>query len=255
MENKNPNSIKILVANDFPNDGMNVAQRLREYGFHAYSKPKDGNVILKSIAMETPDVVIMDINIPQVDSLSIIRRVRKTALNAPLFIITSSYENAAIEKRLLDNGASYFLLKPFDYIGLCDIINDIVQDNEQYITETLESVVTEIIHKVGVSTKIKGFHYLRTAIMSSYENKMFLKNITTKLYPEIASKYNTTKSRVERDIRHALTSAWKKGNPTALNQLLGHALEITDKRPTNSEFISLVTESLIMKYKYSPLEV
>lgn len=254
MDKKNPSSIKIMVANELPGDGIIVAEQLRNYGFYAYTRPRDGRIILKSITSEKPDVVIMDLNIPHIDSLSIIRRIRNIGLSTPLFIITSMYENPAVEKKLLESGASYFLLKPVDFMGLCEIVDDIVQDNERHTRETLESAVTEIIHKIGVSTRIKGFHYLRTAIISSYENKMFLKNITTKLYPEIAVQYNTTQSRVERDIRHALTSAWKNGNPEALNQILGRALEVNGKRPTNSEFISLVTESLIMRYKYSSIE-
>jgi len=245
------NKIKVLICDDSAEDGIKTANALRTYGFYTYTRPKDGKLIFDAIIKEKPDVIVMDMNIINIDSLSLVRRIKRKNLNSPLFIITSSYENSFMEKKLLENGASYFLLKPFDCEGLCEIINDLVQDNELCRYETLESIVTEIIHKVGIPTKIKGFRYLRTAILSSYENNLLLKNVTTQLYPDIARQYNTTGICVERDIRHAITSAWEKGNPLALNEFFEYPLEVGKKRPTNSEFISLITENLLIKYRYS----
>lgn len=248
------NNIKVLICNDIADDGIQVANKLRTYGFYAYTRHKDGNIILDSIAVDNPDVVVMDFNIPYIDSLSIIRRVKRTALNSPIFIVTSQYENPYAEKRLIDSGASYFLLKPFDCEGLCEIINDIIQDNE-CCYETLETVVTEIIHRIGIPTKIKGFSYLRSAVIASYNSSMLLNNVTTMLYPKIADIYNTTGICVERNIRNAIDSAWKNGTPSILSEITGYSCKAGKKRPTNSELISLITESLLVKYKYSLMEM
>ncbi|MGN0676832.1 MAG: sporulation initiation factor Spo0A C-terminal domain-containing protein [Ruminococcus sp.] len=249
------NNIKVLICNDIADDGIQVANKLRTYGFYAYTRHKDGKVILESIASDNPDVVVMDFNIPHIDSLSLIRRVKRTGLNSPVFIVTSQYENPYAEKRLIDSGASYFLLKPFDCEGLCEIINGIIQDNEYCNCETLETVVTEIIHRIGIPTKIKGFSYLRSAVIASYNNSILLNNVTTMLYPKIAGIYNTTGICVERNIRNAIDSAWKNGNPATLNEMLGYNFKSDKKRPTNSELISLITESLLVKYKYSLMEM
>lgn len=242
---------KVLVCDENTNEGIKLANTLRAYGFYTYTRRKDGNVVFNSIISDKPDVVIMDSHMINMDALSLIKRLKKTEMKSPTFIVTSMFENPSMEKKLMENGVSYFLLKPFDCEGLCEIISDIIQDNESYGCERLESIVTEIIHKIGVPTKIKGFDYLRTAILASYENNMLLKNVTTRLYPGIAKKFNTTEIRVERDIRHAITSAWSKGNPQALNEIFGYTLQLGEKRPTNSEFISLITENLLIRYKYS----
>lgn len=243
------NNIKVLICNDIADDGIRVANKLRTYGFYAYTRHKDGNVILDSIAIDNPDVVVMDSNIPYIDSLSLIRRVKRTALNSPFFIVTSQYKNPYAEKMLIDSGASYFLLKPFDCEGLCEIINSIIQDNE-CCNETIESVVTETIHRIGIPTKIKGFSYLRSAVVESYNDSVLLNNVTTKLYPKIAHIYNTSGICVERNIRNAIDSAWKNGTPSVLNEITGYRYKSGKKRPTNSELISLITENLLVKYKY-----
>lgn len=247
------NNTKVLIGDDSAGYGVKVANKLRNYGFYTYTRRKDGNVLLDAIVKDMPDVVVIDMDTINIDALSLIRRVKRTDFKSPSFIVTSSYENSFVQKQIMDSGASYFLLKPFDCEGLCEIINDIIQNNEQQSCDTIESIVTEIIYKIGIPAKLKGFGYLRTAIIASFEHPGFLTSVTTQLYPFIANQYNTTSSRVERNIRHAIDHAWSKGKPEILGSLLGYSFEVCIEKPTNAEFIALITHNIIMKYKCSPI--
>jgi two-component system response regulator (stage 0 sporulation protein A) len=166
----------------------------------------------------------------------------------------------------MENGASYYMIKPFNVEALGDRIQSLFNqstytDTKKDITNNfnksdnnlplndLEIIVTDIIHQLGVPAHVKGYHYLREAIVSSITDKSLLESVTKKLYPYVAQKFSTTPSRVERAIRHAIEIAWDRGNLDTINSFFGYTVNTCKGKPTNSEFIALVTDKLRLKYR------
>jgi two-component system response regulator (stage 0 sporulation protein A) len=165
------------------------------------------------------------------------------------FIITSAIQNSFIERQVFESGAAYFLVKPFEAENLCSIIKSIAQKTASADCTDAEIIVTNIIHKLGVPAHIKGYHYLRTAILEASKDRRLLDSITKCLYPLVAEKYSTTPSRVERAIRHAIELAWDRGNAEVLESFFGYTINTYRGKPTNSEFIALITDKLILQRK------
>lgn len=243
------NKIKVLIGDDSAESGVSIANKLRERGMYAYTRRKDCNVILDSVKNDPPDVVVLDISAQNGDAVSVMKRVRELGVKFPVFIVTSAYDNEFIERQIMDNGASKFLLKPYDADDLCSAINSALGDRANSLSDDMEIVVTDIIHQLGVPAHIKGYHYLRTAILYSIEDKNLLDSVTKLLYPTVAGIYETTSSRVERAIRHAIEIAWDRGNVDTLNSFFGYTVDTSKGKPTNSEFIALITDKLRLRYK------
>lgn len=243
------NKIKVLIGDDSAETGVSIANKLRERGMYAYTRRKDCGVILESIKNDPPDVAVLDITAQNGDVVSIMKRVRELGVKFPAFIVTSSYDNEFIERQVMDNGASRFLLKPYDADDLCSAINSALGERANSLSDDMEIVVTDIIHQLGVPAHIKGYHYLRTAILYSIEDKNLLDSVTKLLYPTVAGIYDTTSSRVERAIRHAIEIAWDRGNVDTLNSFFGYTVDTGKGKPTNSEFIALITDKLRLRYK------
>ena len=240
------NKVKVLIGDDSAETGVSIANKLRERGMYAYTRRKDCGVILDSIKKDPPDAAVIDISTQNGDIISVMKGVKELGIKPPAFIITSSYDNEFIENQVMDNGASRFLLKPYDADDLCSAINSAIGDR---VSDDMEVVVTDIIHQLGVPAHIKGYHYLRTAILHSIEDKKLLDSVTKLLYPTVASIYDTTSSRVERAIRHAIEIAWDRGNVDTLNSFFGYTVDTGKGKPTNSEFIALITDKLRLRYK------
>ena len=153
----------------------------------------------------------------------------------------------------MQNGASYFMLRPFDFMTLCDRITALVEKGSAGVMkqdeEDMEVIVTDVIHQLGVPAHIKGYHYLREAILASLANGALLESVTKSLYPTVAERFETTPSRVERAIRHAIEIAWDRGNLDTLNSFFGYTVDTSKGKPTNSEFIALITDKIRLKYK------
>lgn len=241
--------VKVLIGDDSAETGVSIANKLRERGMYAYTRRKDCGVILESIKNDPPDVAVLDITAQNGDVVSIMKRVRELGVKFPVFIVTSAYDNEFIERQVMDNGASKFLLKPYDADDLCAAINSALGDKANSLSDDMEIVVTDIIHQLGVPAHIKGYHYLRTAILYSIEDKTLLDSVTKLLYPTVAGIYETTSSRVERAIRHAIEIAWDRGNVDTLNSFFGYTVDTGKGKPTNSEFIALITYKLLLRYK------
>lgn len=191
--NDNDKQDQNLIGDDSAQYGVACASSLRAMGFFVITRPKDGLTIYDAIKNEQPDVVIADAVMPSLDAIELIRKIQNSSYQKPLFIITSAYENSFIETQVMNAGASYFMLKPFDIkiLGeriksMLDIDTDISSDssytkNKQSIN--LEIIVTDIIHQIGVPAHIKGYHYLREAIIQSVNDKEMLESVTKLLYP------------------------------------------------------------------------
>lgn len=253
------NKIKVLIGDDSVEYGIACASSLRGKGLYVVTRPKDGNVILESIKNDAPDVVVIDAILPHIDAIDIMKKIAASNCHKPAFIITSSYDNTFVERQVMQNGASYFMLRPFDTATLGDRILSLTQEtgskdrSSSGITlsseQDMEIIVTDVIHQLGVPAHIKGYHYLREAILSSLNDPELLESVTKSLYPSVAQKFQTTSSRVERAIRHAIEIAWDRGNLDTLNAFFGYTVNTCKGKPTNSEFIALITDKLRLQYK------
>lgn len=247
--------VKVLIGDDTAEYGVSCASVLRSQGMFAYTRPKNGNTVLESIRNDTPDVVVIDAVLPHMDAIELMKKANAGGGKRPAFIVTSSYDNSFVEQQVMRNGASYFMLKPFDMSVLGERISLLTEKQPLGAIRTrakqdLAITVTDIIHQLGVPAHIKGYHYLRTAIVSSYHEPALLESVTKQLYPRVANQYHTTPSRVERAIRHAIEIAWDRGNLDTLNAFFGYTVNTCKGKPTNSEFIALITDKLRLQHTH-----
>lgn len=235
---------------------------------------KDGLEALKQIEEKKPDLVVLDIIMPHLDGLGVLEKLNNMNLNPmPRIIVLSAVGQDKITQRAITLGADYYVVKPFDMDVFTKRIRQMfnntissADNNRRTISlletpevkyETrkepvdLESEITNIIHEIGVPAHIKGYMYLREAITMVVNDMELLSAVTKELYPSIAKKYNTTASRVERAIRHAIEVAWGRGQVDAINKLFGYTIHNDKGKPTNSEFIAMVADKLRLKNKVS----
>ncbi len=228
---------------------------------------KDGNEACDLIAERLPDIVILDIIMPHLDGLGVLEKMRSMSLKKrPTFIILSAVGQDKITQRALALGAEYYIVKPFDMEVLVSRIRQLkdgghspviksdctMETKTHYhapVQRNLEVEVTNIMHEIGVPAHIKGYQYLRDAIMMVVKDLDIINSITKQLYPSIAHGYNTTPSRVERAIRHAIEVAWSRGQVEAIDALFGYTVSIGKGKPTNSEFIAMVADKLRLEMK------
>ena len=247
------NQIKVLIGNDTADCGMKWAGAMKSAGMYAITRRCDGNSVLNSIKSEVPDVAVLDEKMPFCDAIEVIRRLKAEKKYVPAVIIVTNISNPQLERDAMNAGASCVLVKPIDPQFLVTRISQICGFESEPTTvpdETdLECAVTEIIHQVGIPAHIKGYHYLRTAIMLSVNNDEMINCITKLLYPTVAKRYQTTSSRVERAIRHAIEIAWDRGDIDVLTRIFSYTVHTTRGKPTNSEFIALIADHLRLKFK------
>ncbi len=255
------NNLKILIGNDIPDQGILWANTLKSAGAFAVTRKANGMILLQYMKeYSMPDIVIMEAKMAGLDAAGLIREMKKLG-ELPIIIITSDYAAPMLEQELMYMGAKVFMVKPIDPSELMKAIGEVGSggvaaaiDFSPAITDTpeqqdLECIVTDIIHQIGIPAHIKGYHFLRYAIMLSVENSEMINSITKLLYPTVAAKFNTTSSRVERAIRHAIELAWDRGDLDVLNSYFGYTIRNTKGKPTNSEFIALISDKLRLQIK------
>lgn len=254
--------LKIVIADDSTELGQNCAKALKGFGMDVLLCSKDGQRVLDTVKKEKPDVILADVFMPNLDILGVLNGLNDiNSKERPMVMAMSSFDNQRLEKETLDAGASYYFLKPFDINTMAERIiqlsgwkNEIspvvVKDNVVTDPE-LELMVTEIIHQIGVPAHIKGYHYLREAIILSVKNSDILGSVTKLLYPTVAKNHGTTSSRVERAIRHAIEVAWDRGDIDVLNSYFGYTIQNDRGKPTNSEFIAMISDKLRLRLKIS----
>ncbi|MGN1386688.1 MAG: sporulation transcription factor Spo0A [Bacillus sp. (in: firmicutes)] len=232
----------------------------------------NGQDCLNSLQNLEPDVLILDIIMPHLDGLAVLQKLReKQNKQMPSVIMLTAFGQEEVTKKAVELGASYFILKPFDMDHLGSTIrlvsgqstgmSNIIKPSSHTSTyrnvqlenkpKNLDASITSIIHEIGVPAHIKGYLYLREAISMVYNDIELLGSITKVLYPDIAKKYNTTASRVERAIRHAIEVAWSRGNIESISALFGYTVSMSKAKPTNSEFIAMVADKLRLEHKAS----
>lgn len=255
-------NLKIVIAEDETEFSKNCAKILKSYGMDVVSTQKDGLKVISKVKTEKPDVLIADIFMPNIDILGVIDEINKMPVTErPLVMALSNYANPRLEKEILEAGATYYFIKPFDISIMAERIIKMARWENQtqplkidrtMVSDTdLEFMITEIIHQIGVPAHIKGYHYLREAIMLSIKNTEIINSVTKLLYPTVAKKYATTPSRVERAIRHAIEVAWDRGDIDVLNGYFGYTIQVERGKPTNSEFIAMISDKLRLKLKIS----
>ena len=251
MENK----IKLLLTEE-PNEFDEETLRfLNSKNFSVHYSAKDGEELLNKINEIHPDVVLFDLFLTRLDGISVMRHIRNESNCSPLFIAFSNYRSALLEQEAMNNGASYFVLKPYNINDLTENITMLmntknIMNNQGYQSNlNIEVKVTEILHQIGVPAHIKGYHYLRDSILMSIEKPEIINAVTKELYPSVALQYETTSSRVERAIRHAIEVAWDRGDVDVLNSYFGYTIHNSRGKPTNSEFIAMISDKLRLQLK------
>lgn len=268
------NKIKILLADDNKDFCDVVSGYLnKQEDIEVSGVAYDGIDAFNKIRDLHPDIAIIDGIMPRLDGLGVLEKLSKSTnlTSKPICIMLSAMSQEKITQRALELGAEYYIVKPFDMESLASRIRqlkyekgskniaplsasqNIVQNQSMpsHSAYDLETKVTNILHEIGVPAHIRGYHYMREAIIMSVNDMDVLNYITKELYPSIAKKCNTTPSRVERAIRHAIEVAWNRGKIDAIDSLFGYTINNHKGKPTNSEFIALIADRLRLEQKAS----
>lgn len=260
----------IAIAEDNPQMMSLLNDMLeKEEGFRVIGKADNGEDAYEMIVDKKPDLVLMDVIMPKMDGISVMEKLRKeqAVKKMPSFIMVTAAGSEHVASDAFHLGARYFIMKPFNRDMVMERIRHVcagsgkpaaVPEKEQvapyvdkgeYIRQNLEHDVTKLLHEIGIPAHIKGYQYLRDAVAISVMEEEMLVSVTKVLYPTIAKQHNTTSSRVERAIRHAIEVAWTRGRLETIDELFGYTINTGKGKPTNSEFIALVSDKLRLEYK------
>ncbi len=250
---------KILIADENNEVRNHIHERLAFSGAGLIDEVKNGDEAMKMISRQSYDIVISDLWLPSLDAASIMKRTAESGKNAPSFVILTQVSTPSVLMEANRAGASLCMPKPIDYDTFSDKIDMILKNRSNSSASSdktnaadkidMETQVTRIIHQIGVPAHIKGYQYLRTAILMTISDNDVINSVTKVLYPSVAKKYQTTTSRVERAIRHAIEVAWDRGDVDTLNSYFGYTIQNSRGKPTNSEFIAMIADNMRLKYK------
>lgn len=257
------NKIKVVLADDNREFCEILNQFISSHEeFEIVGIANDGIETLEIVDKEKPEILVLDIIMPHLDGLEVLERLHNSESDYfPHVIILSAVGQDKITQRAIKLGAAYYVIKPFDFEVFIKRLREIVgiESDNLHIRENqnsysplkinftgnnLDSKITKIIHDIGIPAHIKGYLYLREAISLVIDDMDYLGSITKGLYPKVADKFNTTPTRVERAIRHAIEVAWTRGNVETINRFFGYTVDNTKGKPTNSEFIALIADKL-----------
>lgn len=257
------NKISVLIADDNKVFTDELADYLKTTpDLTVAGVAYNGNEALGMISETSPDVVILDVIMPERDGLGVLKQLSNLKIKRPICIVLSVTGNNSIMETAMKLGADYYLLKPQtmpaivdtirNFAGISHAVLPVVEKISSAPAEKpvdLETLVTEFIHELGVPAHIKGYQYIRSAIMMVVEDMELLNYITKQLYPTIAKQYKTTSSRVERAIRHSIEVAWSRGKPETMDEIFGYTVDTGKGKPTNSEFIAMVADRIRLQTK------
>ena len=264
--------ITVLIADDNEEFSRTLATYLEnEEDMEIVGMVKDGVEAVEKVKELSPDVAILDVIMPHLDGLGVLERINNSnVIKKPICIMLSAVGQDKITQKAIALGAEYYVVKPFDIELLIRRIREIknfrpmpnnnfisrettqrsyIEINNMKGNENLEALVTNMIHEVGVPAHIKGYQYLREAIIMVINDIDVINQITKSLYPKIADKFTTTPSRVERAIRHAIEVAWGRGQQDVVENIFGYTISAAKGKPTNSEFIAMIADKLRLELK------
>ena len=275
-ESTHKSAIDVLIADDNEELCQLVGQFIRQQeDLNLIGTVHDGRELMHELEDEAPDIILLDIVMPRLDGIGVLERMKKRNFSSkPRVLVLTAFGQEQITRRAFELGADYFILKPFDLNLLAKRIREIVRGDEieqasspavkkNFSTRTGAnsgqeensavfdpvSEITSIIQSVGIPANIKGYRYIRTAISMVVENVDMMEAVTKELYPAVADEYDTTASRVERAIRHAIEVAWNRGNTDVMARYFGYTVDSRRGKPTNSEFIALIADRVRMKLR------
>lgn len=253
--------VKVAIADD----NRELLKTMEQY-FQGHAEieiiatASNGKVCLQMLEEFTPDILLLDIIMPHLDGLAVLESMyQNEKMSSIQVIMLTAFGQEDVMKQAVDLGASYFMLKPFEFDQLLQKIlhcagqkatlpkkTSVLQPTvpQKLNQHQLDSTITAIIKEIGVPAHIKGYSYLREAIQMVFEDIELLGSVTKILYPEIAKKFNTTPSRVERAIRHAIEVAWNRGNYESISSMFGYTVHHLKSKPTNSEFIAMIADKI-----------
>ena len=256
-------NVKLIIA-DASEDFLMLSRdaALAETGVELLDTAADGDTLLRLIDEKKPDVVLMDMVLPRLDGYGVLRILGKREGYRPAVIILSAFASTRVIADAAALGAYYFITKPCDFEDVFDRVRAVGAVSEAHIgvvslpaaqkgkqEKRIDTLVTEIIHEIGVPAHIKGYQYIREAIIETAQDMDLINAVTKALYPSVAKKYGTTPSRVERAIRHAIEVAWDRGDIEVLQRYFGYTVSGVKGKPTNSEFIALIADRLQLRMK------
>lgn len=257
----NKSNTKILIADENPMQRQALRESLRSAGYRNIEEALNGEDALVRINRSHPDIALVDLCLSKLDGIGVLRNSKQINFapdKAPAFIVLSVFSNQNTFIEAASAGAELCLMKPYNFGSLCEHMDSILRNRargisnapaEEAQTPDIETQVTKIIHQIGVPAHIKGYQYLRTAILMTIRDSDIINSVTKVLYPSVAKQYQTTTSRVERAIRHAIEVAWDRGDVDTLNSYFGYTIQNNRGKPTNSEFIAMIADNLRLKYK------
>ena len=242
--------IKVLIIDD----NTSLIEMVKEYfagssiciKYEAYNG-LDGINILEN-NLNDIDLVLLDLIMPKKDGIYVLEEMKKKNITKNV-IVETSYNASDVIRQVSEFGVNYFILKPFDLEDLEKRIQEVVNKNTKnknidFTNSNLQLSITKVLHELGIPSHIKGYQYIREAIGIIYNRPEIIGGITKELYPELADKFDTTVSRVERAIRHAIEVSWNRGNYYLMEEIFGHSVDIDKAKPTNSEFIVTIADKL-----------
>ena len=247
--------LKAMITEDGSETTHELAGILRSNGFEVSTVIKDGmQIVDRLISGERPDVLLIDGFMPRMDALGVLKEIDNMRLEKrPLVMVLSSTDNQRFESEVLKAGADYYFLKPYNPAMLAERITQFSSIHNSNANSNgvkdLEVVVSQIMHQIGVPAHIRGYQYLREAIILSVNNSEMISSVTKILYPTVAKTFKTTPSRVERAIRHAIEVAWDRGDVDILSSYFGYTIQNERGKPTNSEFIAMISDNLKLRMK------
>lgn len=262
-------SYKVYIVDD----SLEMIQKIKNEvhksaAFSIIGNATNGEQCLMELRSKHIDILVLDLIMPKKDGIAVLQELKANNIQVDHIICTTPFVNDLIISQIQNYRVDYLLMKPYDLTQLIDKLHTITglntietkegsvlkinlddHEKERILKLDLESEITSLLHEIGIPAHIKGYMYLRTAILETYLNVDFLGQITKVLYPEIARKYGTTSSRVERAIRHAIEVAWNRGNIDAIDDIFGYTISASKAKPTNSEFIAMISDKLRLEHR------
>ena len=247
---------KILVADDTEEIGKACEKELNALGFDVTICKREGNEVIKKVESCRYDAVLLDVFMPGCDGIEVIEYIHENLAKPPRIFTMAAVNTPRFEEEILKSGADFHFIKPFRCDVVAKRIEQFMSDREGTLVPMssvgIETLVSDIMRQIGVPAHIKGYQYLRTSIILCVNDKSMLGSVTKILYPTVAKEYNTTPSRVERAIRHAIEVAWNRGDVDVLSSFFGYTIQAERGKPTNSEFIAMIADKISLGYRATP---
>ena len=250
--NKMENKVTVVLADANEEFRTMLRQRMEGTGeFHVAGSTENGDQALDLVRRLRPQLLVTDVVLPGLDGFGLLRQLNQLGQGAPRTIVVSSFCSRRTVAQAMEMGVYFFLPKPVNEESLLELMRQAAapEQEEAPFAPALEGMVTAIIHEIGVPAHIKGYQYLREAIMIAVNDMDVINAVTKVLYPEVAKRFCTTPSRVERAIRHAIEVAWDRGDIETLQKYFGYTVNSAKGKPTNSEFIAMIADRLQLQRK------